>query len=135
MSIKVALIGVGNCAKSLVEGINYYSQSKGAPVGLMHPKIGPFEVMDMTFVAAFDIDKRKVGLRLDEAVMVVPNRTVPLSEPLQCGVIVHRGPSLDSIIPELRNHFIHESDESPVDVAAELLRAGAEVYHGNIKLE
>lgn len=127
MSIKIALVGVGNCAKSLIEGIGFYLQQNGNFPGLMHPTIGRYKVTDLEFVSAFDVDKRKVGIRLDHAIEAAPNRTLSLAEPCKCDVIVNRGPTLDSIIPELRSHFIHESDENPVDVASVLRESGAEV--------
>ncbi len=124
--IKVAIVGVGNCAKSLVEGIAYYSANK-EEAGLLHPVLCNYRVSDIDFVAAFDIDKRKVGKKLHEAIYSEPNNTVKISDPLQYNVTVQRGPTHDSVIPELREYFIHESDEPEVNVAEVLKKSGAEI--------
>lgn len=125
--IKVAIIGVGNCAKSLVEGVAFYAQNPKENIGLIHPKVGGYSISDIEFVAAFDIDDRKVDKLLHEAIDAEPNRTMKLAEPKPSKVIVKRGPTHDSVINENRDHFIHESKKSPVDVATELKKSGAEV--------
>src|SRR3989344_3795392 len=71
--IKVALVGIGNCASSLVQGVSFYSKSENAGVGLMHHNFAGFNVSDIEFVAAFDVDKRKVGRDLAEAIFQEPN--------------------------------------------------------------
>jgi len=126
-TINVAIIGVGNCAKSLVEGVAFYTRHPNETVGLTHPTVGGYSVSDISFVAAFDVDERKVGKRLSDAIVAEPNRTLRISEPLATDVVVKRGPSCDAIIPQAREFFIHESKDKVVDVAAELRAAGAEI--------
>ncbi|MCX6717457.1 MAG: inositol-3-phosphate synthase [Candidatus Taylorbacteria bacterium] len=125
--IKVAIIGVGNCAKSLIEGIHFYSQNPQETVGLIHPTVGGYSISDIEIVEAFDVDERKVGKLLHEAVTMEPNRTMIISEISPSKIIVKRGPTLDSIIDENRKYFIHESNKPSVDVAATLKQSGAEV--------
>ncbi|MCX6768110.1 MAG: inositol-3-phosphate synthase [Candidatus Micrarchaeota archaeon] len=127
MPINVAIIGTGNCAKSLVEGVAFYSKNKNDKIGLMNPNIGKYHPSDIRFVAAFDIDERKVGKKLGEALNTEPNRTVKIADIPEHGVIVQRGPTHDSVIPELREYFIHESDRPAVDVARVLKDSGAEI--------
>jgi len=125
--IKVAIIGVGNCAKSLVEGVSFYSDDENGTHGLMHPSLGPYAVSDITFVAAFDVDERKVSLPLHKAIASEPNNTMALALPKKYDVLVQRGPTLDGIIPESREWQIHESTLPPVDVADVLVRSKAEL--------
>jgi len=127
MSIKVAIIGVGNCAKSLVEGVAYYSQKDINNYGLMHQYIGHYQVKDIEFVAAFDVDDRKVGLELSEAISAIPNNTKQLSIPLDYNVIVKRGPTFDSIIPELRKYFIQESKQPSVNIVNEFKKSKTDI--------
>ena len=98
MSIRVALIGVGNCAKSLLEGLSFYSSDPSPDVGLMHPLIGGLKVSDIEVVAAFDIDERKVGKPLFSAAQSEPNNTLELAPMSRSSVIVERGPTMDSVI-------------------------------------
>jgi myo-inositol-1-phosphate synthase len=123
--IKIAIVGVGNCAKSFLEGLEYYRL--GETTGLMNPRIGGYGVSDIECVAAFDVDLRKVGKRLNEAAAAEPNRTLEFAKLAASNVIVQRGHTLDSVIPELREYFIHESSEPPCDVARTLRESGAEI--------
>ncbi len=125
--INVAIVGVGNCAKSLIEGVAFYTKNKDEIIGLMHPKIGSYIPGDINFVAAFDIDERKVGKKLHEAIYAEPNRTQKIADPLEYNVIVQRGVTEDSVIPELREYFIHESDLPPVDLVKVLKDSKAEI--------
>ena len=125
--IKVAIVGVGNCAKSLVEGVTFYSKNINETIGLIHFKVGGYSVSDIEFVVAFDIDDRKVGKPLHEALVAEPNRTMKLSELEPSKVIVKRGPTHDSLINENREYFIHESKKPSVDIVAELKASGAEI--------
>jgi myo-inositol-1-phosphate synthase len=127
MKINVAIVGVGNCAKSLVEGIAFYSNNIDDSIGLMHSKIGSFRPSDINFVAAFDIDERKVGKKLHEAIYAEPNKTVQITEPIEYNVVVQRGPTKDSIIPELRDYFIHESSLPVVDVVDILKKSDTQI--------
>lgn len=131
--IRVAIAGVGNCASSLIQGIDYYSQRALSPVtGLMHPNIGGFRPWDLDVVAAFDIDRRKVGKPLKEAVFAKPNCTMVFQQELpSASVTVQMGPILDGIAPHMADYPDDEAfraaDVPPVDVAEQLRRAGAEV--------
>ncbi|TMQ16685.1 MAG: inositol-3-phosphate synthase, partial [Candidatus Rokuibacteriota bacterium] len=98
-SVRVAIIGVGNCASSLVQGVHFY---RNAPEnafipGLMHPRLGGYHVGDIEFSAAFDIDARKVGRDLGEAIFEAPNNTVRFAEVPTLGVAVHRGMTHDGL--------------------------------------
>lgn len=127
MSIRVGIVGVGNCAKSLVEGVAHYTRNPDDTVGLMHPDIGGYRPADIEFVAAFDVDIRKVHQKLHDAINAEPNRTLKIADPLEYDVVVQRGPTVDSIIDEMRAYFIHESNDSPVDVAEVLRRSGTQI--------
>lgn len=127
MSIKVAIVGVGNCAKSLVEGVSFYSKNKDDKIGLMHHYIGKYHPSDIGFVAAFDVDKRKVGKKFHEAINAEPNKTMKIANAQKSEVIVQRGPTHNSIIPEMREFFTHESDESEVNVEEVLKNSNAEI--------
>ena len=97
--INVAIIGVGNCASSLVQGIHKYREiPEGESIpGLMHPRIGDYEIGDINVVAAFDIDGQKVGKDLSEAIFAKPNNTIPFAEVPHMGVQVERGMTHDGI--------------------------------------
>src|SRR5215467_2704136 len=94
--IRVALAGVGNCASSLVQGIEYYKREK-KPIGLSNPKIGPYAIPDIAIVAAFDVDKRKVGKDVSEAIFQEPNNTRKFVDPPEHGVKVQMAQPLDGI--------------------------------------
>ena len=127
-SIRVAIIGVGNCASSFIQGLSYYRNSGGnEPIlGLMNNEIGGYAVKDIELCAAFDISAGKVGLDAGEAIFAAPNNTLKFAEVASTGIKVQRGPTLDGLGPSLRD-TIAESREPPVDVAAALRRARADV--------
>ena len=132
--IKVAVAGVGNCASALVQGIAYYRDSEhGEGEGLMHADVGGFGPGDLDIVAAFDIDRRKVGRPLEEAIFAKPNRTLVFQQAIAAsGVTVAMAPILDGVAPHMRDYpdddsFRPADDVAPVDVAATLREAGAEV--------
>ena len=116
-AIRVAIVGVGNCAASLVQGVHFYRDADpSAPVpGLMHVKFGPYHVSDVTFVAAFDVDAKKVGRDLSEAIVASENNTIKLCDVPPLDVVVQRGHTLDGLGKYYRL-TIDESDEEPVDV-------------------
>ncbi len=119
--INVAIIGVGNCASSLVQGIHKYREipeDETIP-GLMHPRLGGYEIGDINIVAAFDIDARKVGKDLSEAVFAKPNNTIKFAEVPQTGVTVERGMTHDSIGKYVAD-IVEKAPGSTVDVAAVL---------------
>ncbi|WP_339426083.1 inositol-3-phosphate synthase [Photorhabdus heterorhabditis] len=126
--IRVAIVGVGNCASSLVQGVEYY---KNAPdnynvPGLMHVRFGKYHVSDIKFVMAFDVDAAKVGLDLSEAINASENNTIKISDVPLTGVEVLRGPTLDGLGYYYRQ-LIQESSVSPVDVVASLKNANVDV--------
>ncbi len=98
-SVRVAIIGVGNCASALVQGVEYYRRAPDAEFvpGLMHPRLGPYHVGDLEFSAAFDIDERKVGRDLADAIFQPPNNTVRFAEVPPLGVPVQRGMTHDGL--------------------------------------
>jgi myo-inositol-1-phosphate synthase len=126
--VRVAIVGVGNCASSLVQGVHYYEDAQpGDDVpGLMHVELGGYHVRDVEFVAAFDVDAKKVGRDLSEAIIAGENNTTRFAEVPPLGVEVHRGPTLDGLGRYYRD-TIEESDQPPVDVALALAAAGADV--------
>jgi len=126
--IKVAIAGVGNCASSLVQGVEYYREADPADrvPGLMHVLLGGYHVGDTEFVAAFDVDAAKVGLELSKAVFASNNNTIRFSEVPALGVTVERGPTLDGLGLYYRKS-VEESPAPPVDVAEVLRSSGAEV--------
>src|ERR1700716_4525513 len=104
--IRIAIVGVGNCASSLVQGINFYRgfSRNGATVGLMHRRIGTYEPQDVEVVAAFDIDRRKVGLDVSEAIFAPPNCTKIFCEKIKrTGAIVKMGCVLDGYAEHMRD--------------------------------
>jgi len=128
MTIKVAIVGVGNCASSLVQGIEFYRDQE-APAGVMAPRIGGYAPGDVEIVTAFDIDARKVGVDLADAIVAEPNCTLQFAEVPPTGVIVQRGPTLDGCGPTLQGTVL-EAPEPSVDVAQVLRDSGAEIVVG-----
>ena len=94
--IPVGIVGVGNCASSLVQGIEWYRAEDREPIGLMHSVLGGYHPGDLEVVCAFDVDRRKVGATLDVAVMALPNNTRPLCPKLHVVAVfnhpIRRGP-------------------------------------------
>ena len=118
MSIRVAIAGVGNCASSLVQGVEYYKDTKDEDKipGLMHNNFGGYRVRDIEFVTAFDVDALKVGKDLSEAIGASQNNTIKFADVPNLGVEVLRGPTNDGL-GEYYRQMIEESDAEPVDVA------------------
>jgi myo-inositol-1-phosphate synthase len=127
-SIRVAIAGVGNCAASLVQGVHYYRDADpaGTVPGLMHVQFGDYHVRDIEFVAAFDVDGKKVGLDLSEAIGASENNTIKICDVPPTGVAVQRGHTLDGLGKYYRE-TITESDERPVDVVRALSDAQVDV--------
>src|SRR6476659_11395534 len=96
-SVRVAIVGVGNCASSLVQGVEYYRDADPTATvpGLMHVMFGDYHVSDIEFVAAFDVDDMKVGKDLSEAINASQNNTIKISDVPTLGVEVQRGHTLD----------------------------------------
>ncbi len=126
--IRVALVGVGNCASSLVQGIGFYAGAAEADrvPGLMNVVLGGYHVRDIEVVAAFDIADGKVGRDLSQAILAAPNNTRVFAVVPESGVVVQRGPTLDGLGRYVRD-VIAESAAEPVDVAAALRAARAEI--------
>jgi myo-inositol-1-phosphate synthase len=127
-SVRVAIVGVGNCATSLIQGVEYYKDAdpEGSVPGLMHVKFGPYHVNDVEFVAAFDVDAKKVGFDLSEATQASENNTIKFADVPPLGVTVQRGPTLDGL-GKYYSETIDESDAEPVDVVAALKEVKADV--------
>ncbi|PCC30562.1 inositol-3-phosphate synthase [Glutamicibacter sp. BW80] len=119
--IRVAIVGVGNCATSLIQGVEYYrSADENASIpGLMHVRFGDYHVADVEFVAAFDVDAKKVGLDLSDAILASENNTIKIADVPATGVTVQRGPTLDGLGKYYRE-TIEESTTDPVDVVKAL---------------
>ena len=127
-AIRVAIVGVGNCASSLVQGVEYYKDAdpQGTVPGLMHVKFGDYHVSDVQFVAAFDVDDKKVGKDLSEAINSSENNTIKIADVPTSGVTVQRGPTLDGI-GKYYALTIDESPAEPVDVVQALKDAEVDV--------
>jgi myo-inositol-1-phosphate synthase len=127
-SVRVAIVGVGNCASSLVQGVEYYrtADPKDRVPGLMHVRFGDYHVSDVEFVAAFDVDAKKVGMDLAEAIVASENNTLKLCDVPPTGVTVQRGPTFDGLGQYYRE-IIEESDAEPIDVAQALRDARVDV--------
>jgi myo-inositol-1-phosphate synthase len=126
--VRVAIAGIGNCASALVQGVEYYrdAPADAAVPGLMHVELGGYHIGDTRFVAAFDVDAKKVGRDLAEAIVAPPNNTVRFADVPPLGVEVLRGPTLDGLGRYYREQ-VEESPEEPVDVAAVLRETDADV--------
>ena len=127
-SVRVAIVGVGNCASSLVQGVEYYKDADpaGAVPGLMHVMFGDYHVHDVEFVAAFDVDAKKVGFDLSDAINTSENNTIRIADVPPTGVSVQRGHTLDGLGKYYRE-TIEESDADPVDVVRVLKDAQVDV--------
>ncbi len=131
--VKLAIAGVGNCASSLIQGIEFYKHHDPTQTaGIMHPMVGPYGVSDIELVAAFDIDARKVGKPLEEAVFAQPNCTTIFQAELPpYGITVQMGPLHDGVAEHMANYPDHQafrvSDAKPVDLVQTLKDCGAEV--------
>jgi myo-inositol-1-phosphate synthase len=131
--IKVAIAGVGNCASALVQGIEYYRSARNAALeGIMRETIGGYKCSDVEIVAAFDVDRRKVGRPLEEAIFAKPNCTRIFQSSLPVSnVIVQAGPVLDGIAEHMADYpddvAFRSADLEPTDIAAALRGSGAEI--------
>jgi len=127
-SVRVAIVGVGNCASSLVQGVEYYRTADPAErvPGLMHVDFGGYHVRDVEFVAAFDVDAKKVGQDLAAAIVSSENNTIKLCDVPPTGVTVQRGPTLDGL-GQYYQEMVQESDEAVIDVVEALKAAQVDV--------
>jgi len=133
--IKIAIVGVGNCASSLIQGLFYYKNVKDEKElvpGLMHNVLGGYKISDIKVVAAFDVDKRKVGKDVSEAIFAPPNCTKIFCKDVpKMGVKVKMGPVLDGVASHMKDYpedktFV-VAKEKPVNVVEELKKSGAEI--------
>ena len=126
--VKVALIGVGNCASAFVQGLNYYGKLENAAdcTGLRNPKIGGLAPKDIQVVAAFDVDERKIGKDLAEAIFAKPNNAPRVAAVPSTGVTVTKGPLLDGV-GEFTKNIVQVSDKTDSDVAKILKESEAEI--------
>jgi myo-inositol-1-phosphate synthase len=126
--IRVAIVGVGNCANSLVQGITYYKDATNETEipGLMHPVLGGYHIKNINFVLAFDVDAKKVGLDLADAIWASENNTIKFCNVAQTGVKVKRGVTLDGL-GRYYKETITESTDAPADIVAELKAAKVDV--------
>lgn len=126
--IRVAVVGVGNCASSLVQGVEYYKDADATDrvPGLMHVQFGEYHIGDIDFVAAFDVDAKKVGQDLAHAIGASENNTIKIADVPPTGITVQRGPTLDGLGKYYRE-VVEESEQTPVDVVAALKEAEVDV--------
>ncbi|GAA2519909.1 inositol-3-phosphate synthase [Rarobacter incanus] len=127
-SIRVAIVGVGNCASSLIQGVQFYKDADPNTTvpGLMHVQFGPYHVSDVEFVAAFDVDAKKVGFDLSEAIGASENNTIKFADVPPLGITVQRGVTLDGL-GDYYQATIEESDAAPVDIVQALRDAKVDV--------
>ena len=128
MTVRVGLVGVGNCANSLVQGVTYYAEAEDTAVvpGLMHTRLGEHRIGDLEFVVAFDVDAAKVGRDLAEAIWASENNTLKFADVAPLGVEVLRGPTEDGLGGHYRD-MIEESTAPEVDVVEALRAADVDV--------
>jgi len=128
-TIRVAIAGVGNCASSLVQGVEYYKNARDeeSVPGLMHVRFGEYHIRDIKFVAAFDVDLNKIGKDLSEAIFTPPNCTAKFCDVPKLGVEVMEGPLLDGLGKYLTPVIPHRPKSKPVDVVKVLKDSGADI--------
>ncbi len=130
--IRIAIVGIGNCASSLVQSLHFYKKhTNHNNIGLLHPKLGGYKVEDIKVVCAFDIDRRKVGRDLSEAIFAPPNCTQVFQEFKTMGVKVQKGPVMDGVAEHMSGYSEKEAfriaTQEPVDVVGELKSTGAQI--------
>ena len=137
-AIRIAIVGVGNCASSLIQGIHYYTRERcrqGGVTGLMHTQIGEYLPCDIEVVAAFDVDARKVGVDVSQAIFAKPNCTKVFQKDIpDSGVVVRMGQVLDGISEHMHacaedRTFVRSSalESTREQIVRELKRTGAEI--------
>ena len=129
--IHVALVGVGNSASALVQGVQYYRDAKenASVPGLMHVNFGGYHIRDVKFVAAFEVNKKKIGKDLSEAIFTEPNCYAKFADVPRLGVKVSAAPMLDGVAPHMKEtfHIYKEGELEPVDVVQTLKKTNAEI--------
>jgi myo-inositol-1-phosphate synthase len=128
MNINIGIIGIGNCASNLIQGLFYYKNVKSNDFipGLMHPILGKYKISDIKIVSAFDVDSRKVGKDLSEAIKQEPNNTLKIANVPKLKVPVLKGPVFDGV-GEYMSKIIDINKNKPVNVAKELQDSGTEI--------
>ena len=136
--VRVAIVGVGNCASSLIQGVSYYGNAADTDFvpGLMHVRLGDYHVSDVEFSAAFDVDENKVGKDLSEAIWEAPNNTIKFADVEPLGVTVHRGMTHDGIgqylsgvvnkAPGATDDIVNILKDTGTDVLVSYLPVGSE---------
>jgi myo-inositol-1-phosphate synthase len=129
MSIRIGVVGVGNCASNLIQGLFYYKNVKSDDIipGLMHPLLGGYKISDIKLVSAFDIDSKKVGKDISEAMNQYPNNTIKIAEVPKLDVTILKGKVFDGIGEYMKDIVNVDDKQEPVDVAKELSDSGTEV--------
>lgn len=125
--IKIAIVGVGNCASSLIQGTFFYKDMEEKPIGLMHKEIGGYKISDIKFVTAFDVDSRKVEKDLSKAIFSQPNCTKKLADVPNLNVIVKRGKVLDGVAEHMKASFIVNEGQKEAEIVKELVDSEAEM--------
>ena len=127
--IRLAVVGVGNCASSLIQGIEYYRDAPDdeAIPGLMHANFGGYHIRDIEIVAAFDVNADKVGRDVAEAIYTAPNNTTVFAQVPATGVLVQKGPALDGVNKYTAEVVPVDDAQAPVDVVAALKASGADI--------
>ena len=128
--IRIAIAGVGNCASSLIQGLEYYKDIKNSDElvpGLMHNSLGGYLISDIRPVAAFDIDMRKVGTDLSEAIFSNPNCTKKFADVPEYNIKVMKGQVLDGVAPHMKDYFRVDDKQKPVDVASVLRKSKVDI--------
>lgn len=129
-AIRIAIAGAGNCASSLVQGLEYYKNVRDSDdlvPGLMHNSLGGYLISNIKPVAAFDVDRRKVGKDLSQALFSEPNCTKKFSDIPELDVEVMKGQVLDGVAPHMKDYFRVDHTQGPVDVASVLKRSKADI--------
>jgi len=121
--INVALVGIGNCASALIQGVEQYRNPDHMPIGVT-PMVGGYAMGDIEFVAGFDVNKEKVGETLDKAIFIAPNCAEFLYEPKHRLGKVHKGPVLDGLDSNIRQHILVDESQVPVNIEG-ILRENA----------
>ena len=126
--LRVGIVGVGNCASSLVQGVSFYRDAADddAVPGLMHVNLGGYRIGDIEFASAFDVSAVKVGRPLGEAMAAEPNNTIRFADPPANDVVVSRGPTLDGLGSYMKD-VVKESNAAPVNVAETLRQSRTDV--------
>jgi len=124
--IKIAIVGIGNCASSLVQGIEYYSINN-TNEGLINLEIENYKISDIQVVAAFDIDSRKIGKDLSEAIFSGENNTTIFQNVTETGVVVLKGKVLDGVSDSMRDYFVVDDTQQESNVVEELKKSCANI--------